>query len=58
MRGRGNESLRSNVWAGIGFALGAVIVSAALTAVVFGAQAIRKNLADKRAEREAIDSIV
>lgn len=55
---RDKDSLRSNVWKGIGFAIGAAIVSAALTAVVFGVQAARKNLAERNAEREAIDSIV
>jgi hypothetical protein len=32
-------SLRENIWKGIGFAIGAAIVSAGLTAVVFAVQA-------------------
>ena len=56
--GGGQKSLRENVWSGIGFAIGAAVVSAALTAAVFGSQAAWNRYKERKAAAEALASVV
>lgn len=55
---RGSSTLRENVWSGIGFAIGAAVVSAALTAAVFGGQAAWNRYKEREAAKRALENVI
>lgn len=47
--GRKKSTMSENVWKGIGFAIGAAVVSAGLTAIAFAVQSAWQKAKEKKA---------